>query len=107
MAKRSRTTRSRDTLSRDDAASMANAFKALADPTRLRLVSILLREERCVHDLCEVLGVEQSAVSHQLRVLRNQSIVRARKDGRHVFYSLDDAHIRDLFETALAHVSHG
>ncbi len=96
-------TRLRD--SRVDA--MAGAFKALSEPIRLRLIAAILDEERCVHELCTDLGLEQSAVSHQLRILRAQNLVRRRKEGRHVYYALDDAHIRELFEVALTHVSHG
>jgi len=88
------------------AADLAGVFKALADPTRLRLVSALLAGERCVHELTELLGMEQSAVSHQLRTLRHLRLVRPRKDGRHVFYQLDDPHVRRLFELSLEHVEH-
>ena len=87
--------------------AIAGAFKALSEPTRVRLIAAILDEERCVHELCADLGVEQSAVSHQLRILRDQNLVRRRKVGRHVYYALDDAHIRELFEVAFTHVSHG
>ncbi len=93
-------------LSETRANAIARAFKALSDPTRVRLIAAILDRERCVHDLCIALTLEQSAVSHQLRLLRDQGLVRYRKQGRHVYYSLDDAHIRDLFETALLHVAH-
>jgi DNA-binding transcriptional ArsR family regulator len=89
------------------AASIAEIFKALSDTTRLRIIVAILEKERCVHDLCKELDLEQSAVSHQLRVLRNKQLVRHRKEGRHVYYGLDDGHVRDLLETALEHVSHG
>jgi DNA-binding transcriptional ArsR family regulator len=87
--------------------AIASAFKALSEPTRIRLIAAILNEERCVHELCAELGLEQSAVSHQLRILRDQKLVRRRKEGRHVYYALDDVHIRELFEVALTHVSHG
>ena len=89
------------------ASAIAATFKALSDPTRLRIVASILEEERCVHDLCEELGLEQSAVSHQLRVLRDKQLVRHRKDGRHVYYSLDDEHVRKMLEMAIEHVEHG
>ena len=89
------------------ATHVADLFKALADPTRVRIISLLAHTELCVGDLCLVLGMSQPAVSHQLRVLRNLRIVRARKEGRHVFYTLDDEHIHDLFHQGLAHVQHG
>jgi ArsR family transcriptional regulator, lead/cadmium/zinc/bismuth-responsive transcriptional repressor len=88
------------------AADLAGVFKALADPSRLRLVSALVAGERCVHELTALLGMEQSAVSHQLRTLRHLQLVRRRKDGRHVFYRLDDSHVRRLFEFAVEHVEH-
>ncbi len=94
-------------MTKPRASAIARTFKALADPTRVRLVGALLDGEHCVHDLCVQVELEQSAVSHQLRVLRDQQLVRSRKDGRHVYYSLDDAHIRELLEIALAHVRHG
>ena len=93
------------TATRVDA--IASAFKALSEPIRVRLIAAILIEERCVHELCVELGLEQSAVSHQLRILRDQKLVRRRKEGRHVYYALDDAHIRELFEVALNHVTHG
>ena len=88
------------------ASRIARAFKAIADPTRLRLIAAILNEERCVHELCDELKLEQSVVSHQLRVLRDQNLVRHRKDGRHVYYVLDDVHVRQLFTVALDHVAH-
>lgn len=86
---------------------MARIFEAMADPTRVRLISALMNTELCVCDLAAVLGMTQSAVSHQLRLLRNLQLVKARKDGRMVFYSLDDEHIKDFFLKAKEHTSHG
>lgn len=91
-------------LSDAEAEQLAETFKALGDPGRLVLVSLLANEELCVHEIAERLGREQSAVSHQLRVLRNRQLVRARRDGRHVYYQLSDGHIRDVFDVALEHV---
>ena len=88
------------------ATHVADLFKALSDPTRVRIISLLAHTELCVGDLCLVLGMSQPAVSHQLRVLRNLRIVKARKEGRHVFYTLSDEHIHDLFDQGLAHVLH-
>lgn len=88
------------------AAGLAETFQALSDPTRVRLISALLREEMCVHDLATLLSMTQSAVSHQLRILRNLHLVKFRKDGRAVYYSLDDNHIRDLFQRGLEHYQH-
>jgi DNA-binding transcriptional ArsR family regulator len=85
---------------------IAGIFAALSDPTRVRIISLLTHAELCVGDLCLVLGMSQPAVSHQLRVLRNLRIVAARKEGRHVFYTLVDQHVHDLFHQGLAHASH-
>ncbi len=88
------------------AANLAGIFKALADPTRIRMVSVLAQTELCVGDLAATLGMTQSAVSHQLRLLRDMRVVKGRKQGRLVFYSLDDDHIHDLFQRGLEHVKH-
>jgi ArsR family transcriptional regulator len=85
---------------------MAATFKALADPTRVRIISALLHTELCVGDLASCLGMSTSAVSHQLRLLREMRLVRHRREGKHVFYTLDDDHIYDLFQRGLEHASH-
>ncbi len=84
--------------------ALAETFKALGDPTRTRIVFALSREELCVCDLAALLDVTPSAVSHQLRVLRNMKLVRYRKDGKMAYYSLDDEHIEHLFNEGLRHV---
>ena len=88
------------------AALLAETFAALADPTRIRIVSLLADTEMCVGDLCFLLDMTQPAVSHHLRILRNLKIVSSRKEGRHVFYTLADQHIYDLFAVSSAHVDH-
>lgn len=85
---------------------LAEIFKALSDPTRLRIISLLLDNELCVHILESVLGMSQSSISHQLRVMRQLRLVRYRKEGRHVYYALDDNHVRILFAQGLLHVEH-
>ena len=85
-------------------AAMAESFKALGDPTRLRIMALLFNGERTVGDLADHLAVSQSAVSHQLRLLRNLDIVRHRKDGREVYYALADDHIRDIYTRTLEHI---
>jgi DNA-binding transcriptional ArsR family regulator len=85
---------------------LAQTFRALADPTRVRILSALAETELCVGDLATVLGMSISAVSHQLRLLRELRVVRKRRDGKHVYYALDDEHIRDLFQRGLEHVQH-
>ena len=86
---------------------LTEIFRVLGDPTRLRILGVLSRGEVCVGDLAGQLGVTESAVSHQLRLLRSARIVRARRDGRMIFYSLDDTHVLTLFEQALRHVQEG
>ncbi len=85
---------------------LADVFKALADPTRIRIISILAHTELCVCDLAATLGMTQSAVSHQLRLMRQMRLVKNRKDGRMVYYTLDDEHIHDLFRRGLEHIEH-
>lgn len=85
---------------------LANLFSALSDPTRLRIIDLLLEDELSVGVIAEQLNLTESAVSHQLRGLRLQRIVHARKQGRQVFYALDDAHIAELFRLGLQHMEH-
>ena len=91
----------------NSAEDIARVFQALADPTRVRLISAMITTELCVCDLSMLLGMTQSAVSHQLRILRDLRLVRSRKEGRVVFYALDDDHIRDLFTRTKEHLLHG
>jgi DNA-binding transcriptional ArsR family regulator len=85
---------------------LANLFAALGDPTRLRMVAALARQELCVHDLASTIGQTTSAVSHHLRQLRDLGLVRGRRAGRRVYYSLDDRHVGRLYGEALDHVRH-
>ena len=82
---------------------LSHLFKALGDPTRLRLIMALREQEMCVCDLAATFGLTESAVSHQLRRLREQSLVRARREGQVVYYSLDDEHVSQLLEVGLTH----
>lgn len=86
---------------------LTEIFRVLGDPTRVRILDALSRTELCVGDLAARLGLTESAVSHQLRLLRNARIVRPRRDGRMIFYSLDDTHVLALFEQGLRHVQEG
>ena len=94
----------RQPLSDASAAALAETFRALGDLTRVRMLDALARSELCVQDLAARLHLTESAVSHQLRLLRNMRLVRTRRDGRLVFYALDDQHIVGLFEQGLEHV---
>ena len=83
---------------------LAQLFKVLGDYTRIRILNALYRSELCVCDLTSILGMNQSAVSHQLRVLRDAKIVKSRKKGKNVLYSLDDGHISGLIQMGSEHV---
>ncbi len=86
---------------------LAETFRVLSDPGRVRLISALLEAgELCVCDLAAVSGLSQTAVSHNMRLLRSSRLVRYRKQGRNVYYSLEDAHIRLLLDVGLQHVAH-
>jgi DNA-binding transcriptional ArsR family regulator len=94
-------------LDPDTAANLAEMFRALSDPSRIRIISALVDSELNVGALAEAVELSESAVSHQLRGLRQMRLVRARKEGRQVFYALDDEHITDLFHRGLDHILHG
>ena len=85
--------------------ALADTFRILGDPTRIRIVDALAQAELCVHELSDKVGISESAISHQLRLMRTMRIVRGRREGRCVYYSLDDQHILDLFQQGLRHVS--
>jgi DNA-binding transcriptional ArsR family regulator len=87
--------------------ALADIFKVLGDPTRVRILDALSRGERSVCDLAGLLRLTESAVSHQLRLLRNTRVVRTRREGRMIFYSLDDRHVLTLFRQGLRHVEEG
>ncbi len=88
------------------AARMATLFESLSDPTRIRILAALMAGETNVGSLVQTLGLSKSAISHQLRGLRDKRVIRARKQGRQVFVALDDEHIRELFQRGLDHVRH-
>lgn len=96
----------RDLLSTENATTLAELFRTLGDANRLRIISVLMHHELCVHDITELVDLSQSAVSHQLRVLRQMRLVRTRREGRNVYYALDDEHVRELFRLSLEHISH-
>ncbi len=89
------------------AAQVAELFSALSDTSRIRIIAALTQNEKNVSALAEIVGISESAVSHHMRHLRQMRLVRARKEGRYVFYALDDDHINDLFRCGLEHVLHG
>jgi ArsR family transcriptional regulator, lead/cadmium/zinc/bismuth-responsive transcriptional repressor len=84
---------------------LAGTFKAMSDPTRAKIIYALCREsELCVHDIAAVVGTTNSAISHQLRTLRDMKLVRYKKAGKITYYSLDDIHINNLFDEGMRHV---
>jgi ArsR family transcriptional regulator len=93
-----------DLLAEPSVVALAETFRALGDGTRIRILDALSFGELCVSDLAELLGVTESAVSHQLRLLRGMRLVRPRRAGQLIFYALDDQHIVGLFKQAREHV---
>lgn len=89
------------------AIKLAELFSALSDASRIRIIAQLMDGEMSVRTLADGLGMTESAVSHQLRGLRQMHLVRARKSGRQVFYSIEDDHVSRLFILGLDHVQHG
>ena len=83
---------------------LAEFFKVFGDSTRSKILSCLEISELCVCDICECLNMNKSAISHQLRILRQSKLVKARKCGKEVFYSLDDEHVSKIFECAISHL---
>ena len=94
-------------LDEDTAAQVAELFSALSDTSRVRIIAALAGDEMNVGALASAVGISESAVSHHMRHLRQMRLVRTRKEGRYVFYALDDDHINDLFRCGLEHVLHG
>ena len=91
-------------IGQEEVADLAETFRTLGDPTRVRMLDALSHGELCVCDLAAVVRMSESAVSHQLRLLRNLRLVKTRREGRMVFYALDDRHIITLFRQGLRHV---
>lgn len=94
-------------LSPTETTLLSETFKILGDPTRIRILSLLIETEMCVCDIAESLQMGQSAISHQLRVLRSARLVKFRKEGKSAFYSLDDDHVVRLLCQGLEHIQHG
>ncbi len=92
-------------MTEQTAEELSNMFKIFADNTRLRIICSLLNNELCVYDLCEILELNQSAVSHQLSLLRNSKLVKYRREGKQIFYSLKDNHVEDIIKIAIAHLN--
>ena len=94
-------------LSKDDEIGRtAELFKVLSDPTRLKIINALMLAEICVCDVATLLGMSQPAVSHHLKILRQARLVKFRRDGKTVYYKLDDEHVANVFYQGLLHISH-
>ena len=83
---------------------LAEIFKVFGDSTRIKILYVLFESEMCVCDIAQLLSVSQTAVSHQLRVLKNNKLVKFRKEGKNVFYSLADDHVRRIIDQGIEHV---
>ena len=84
---------------------LAELFKVFGDTTRIRIMCVLFQKELCVCEIAELLEMGQSAISHQLRLLRNAHLVKVKRDGKQSYYSLDDAHVREIYLMGLEHIS--
>lgn len=96
----------RNMLNEETFMKLSDLFKVLGDYTRIRIIYALFNKELCVCDIAEVLNMSQSSISHQLRTLKAARLVKFRREGKTVFYSLDDEHISKLFNAGLEHVKH-
>jgi DNA-binding transcriptional ArsR family regulator len=85
---------------------MVDIFKAMGDPSRLKIVLALLNQEHCVCDIAVICNQTDSAISHQLRILRTMKIVKTRREGKSIYYSIDDDHVISLINMSLDHVRH-
>jgi len=91
-------------LDEEAALNVAELFRTFGDSTRIQILNVLIAQELCVGEICEILSMSQSAISHQLRVMRSNGLVKKRKSGRHIYYSVKDEHIQTLYQQGLAHV---
>jgi DNA-binding transcriptional ArsR family regulator len=95
----------RKIASKKDLERLASIYKILGDPSRLKIVMALRNVEMCVCDLAAFLGLTESAISHQLRRLKDLALVKSRREGQVIYYSLDDAHVAELLNVGIAHVT--
>ena len=86
---------------------LAELFKIFGDPTRIRILYAMVGTERCVNDIAGVLEMSQSSVSHQLRILKTSKLVKSRREGKSIFYSLDDEHVRSILNMGMEHIMEG
>lgn len=91
-------------ISDDNIVDMSEIYKLLGDPSRLRIVAALRIRELCVGDISSIMEISQSGVSHQLHLLKKNRIVKTRREGKMIYYSLDDEHIEQILDIGLAHI---
>ena len=84
--------------------NIAELFKAFGDPTRVHILSLLVEQELCVNDIAQAVAISQSAISHQLRILKQMHLIKFRRDGKNILYSLADDHVRTILQMGLEHV---
>lgn len=94
-------------ISEDNLYTLADLFKVFGDPTRIRILHALSSQELCVCDIADTLGMTQSAISHQLRILKQSHLVKYRRDGKTIYYSLADQHVHTILAQGLEHVMEG
>lgn len=94
-----------NTLTTETVEKIAELFKAFGDPTRVQILSLLLAGERCVNDITQGMAVSQSAISHQLRILKQMELIKFRREGKNLLYSLADDHVRTILQMGLEHVT--
>ena len=85
---------------------LAELYKVLGDPTRIRILDLPTRQELCVQDIADGLTMTQSAISHQLRILKQAALVKCRREGKSIFYSLADSHVETILHQGLEHICH-
>ena len=88
----------------DDLYDLAELYKVFGDSTRIKILYVLFAAELCGYDIAQLLGMTQSAVSHQLRILKNNKLVKFRREGKTVFYALDDDHVRSILKLGMEHL---
>lgn len=81
-------------------------FKALSDNTRLKIIFAIKNKELCVHDICKIVNISQSGISHQLSILKSLNLVKSRKVGKHIYYAIDDMHVMNIISQTLEHMEH-
>lgn len=96
----------KNSIKEEEINPLSNMFKALSDPTRLKIIYTLSQSSLCVCDIAGILDMSQSAISHQLRILRDLKLVKFKREGKMLIYSLDDMHVLSLFEQGLGHIRH-